>query len=177
LSFISLDHFLQFLELKIETDNMGQALPGVTIAHDLQLIPWVTLRSAEIAEQGPLLSPTAPMPAARSGAPERQARSSALCERDPPARLALTARPACPGGGAGYRDHSSCTAQQRAGRTVHTAAESVAASRAWRATMRLKSSTKAAWAIFVRLSNRLLRVSGLVVIWWIVSGNEPLRQR
>jgi hypothetical protein len=46
-----LDHFLQFLELKIETDNMGQALPEVAIAHDLQLIPWVTLRSAEIAEK------------------------------------------------------------------------------------------------------------------------------
>jgi hypothetical protein len=36
------------------------------------------------------------------------------------------------------------------------------------------SSTKAARTIFVNLSNRLLRVSGLVVIWWIVSGNEPL---
>jgi hypothetical protein len=70
----------------------------------------------------------------------------------------------------------TCTTQPLDAFCSAEAAESLAASRAWRATMRLMSSTKAAWAIFVRLSNRLLRVSGLVVIWWSISGTEPLRQ-
>jgi hypothetical protein len=93
----------------------------------------------------------------------RICQTGALLQRDPPCQVYQFAQLIQDGTqGAGIICHALHNSGQ--GEQPHTAIESLAASQAWRATMRFKSSNKANWASFASLSKRPHRVSGLLVI-------------